>query len=173
MAFQGNMNLAARVKGFHACIEHLKESEEGGTWGWGGRGEVALGGRSMGARAAVIAASELLSQSKSKSTAPKTLVLVSYPLKGPNNDIRDKILLDLPSAVNVLFVIGDRDSMCPLELLNDVRKKMKAKSWLVVVAGMDHGMHGKNERALVELSGKWAAEWVGGERGAKEKVLTG
>jgi predicted alpha/beta-hydrolase family hydrolase len=156
------MNLGARVKGFHACIAHLEETEDD-------KNRVVFGGRSMGARGAVVAASEAIKSSK-PSPSSVNLVLVSYPLQGPK-DVRDQILLDLPADVSVLFISGDRDSMCPLKLLRGVIKKMKAQTWLVVVEGLDHGMHGKGERVLGEQSGQVAAEWVAGQRGEKERVL--
>jgi len=111
----------------------------------------------MGARAAVIAATE-----QQVNNLPVHLVLVSYPLQGPK-DIRDQILLDLDPNVSVLFVVGDRDDMCPLDMLNELREKMKAKSWLIVVEGMDHGMHGggaKKENLLGEEVGRLGATWA-------------
>jgi pimeloyl-ACP methyl ester carboxylesterase len=99
------------------------------------------------------------------------LVLASYPLKGPKDDVRDQILLDLPGSVKVLFICGDRDAMCPLDMLNEVTSKMKAKSQLVIMRGADHGMHVKPaslEKEYGEQTGKIAAEWVAG--GIKEKV---
>jgi predicted alpha/beta-hydrolase family hydrolase len=154
LVFQGSMNLASRVKGFHACIENVDEEKGDVT-------HLVLGGRSMGARAAVMAAAEVLEQDEE---AAVKLVLVSYPLQGPK-DVRDHILLSLPASVNVLFVIGDRDAMCPLDLLNDVRSKMEAKSQLVVVQGADHGMHTKPtsvEQEVGEQSGIVAASWLAG-----------
>jgi predicted alpha/beta-hydrolase family hydrolase len=154
LVFQGSMNLASRVKGFHACIEHVDEKTGDAT-------RLVLGGRSMGARVAVMAAAEVLEQDEE---AAVKLVLVSYPLQGPK-DVRDQILLSLPASVSVLFVIGDRDAMCPLDLLNDVRSKMKAKSQLVVVQGADHGMHTKPasvEQEVGEQSGTVAASWLAG-----------
>ncbi|KAF2181819.1 hypothetical protein K469DRAFT_713411 [Zopfia rhizophila CBS 207.26] len=164
--FQGNMNLTARVKGFHALIEHLIQTHENKA------GDLVLGGRSMGARAAVMAASEVVS-SKSSASNNVLLILVSYPLQGPK-DIRDQILLDLPADVSVLFIIGSKDSMCPLELLNGVRQKMKAKSWLLVVKDADHGMHVSSkaaERGLGEMTGRMAAEWVGGRNEETEEKI--
>ncbi|OAL02439.1 hypothetical protein IQ06DRAFT_116573 [Phaeosphaeriaceae sp. SRC1lsM3a] len=152
LAFQGSMNLASRVKGFHACIEHLG----------GDQRSLVLGGRSMGARAAVMAASEVLAKDNKEDVA---LILASYPLQGPK-DVRDQILLDLPASVRVLFVIGDRDAMCPLDLLDGVRKKMKSKNQLVVVRTADHGMHvkpAKMEKEIGEQTGRVAAEWVAGQ----------
>jgi predicted alpha/beta-hydrolase family hydrolase len=119
----------------------------------------------MGARAAVMAATE-------DDEKVVELVLVSYPLKGPKDDIRDQILKDLPASIRVLFVIGDRDAMCPLDMLDEVRKKMKAKSQLVVVRGADHGMHVKPasmEKEYGEETGRIAAEWISGN--VKEEVV--
>ncbi|KAF2638950.1 hypothetical protein P280DRAFT_67466 [Massarina eburnea CBS 473.64] len=172
LAFQGSMNLAARVKSFHACLSHL-ESDNAEKGAREERGKeivgVVLGGRSMGSRAAVMAATDLLSCSSPSSTSPPniSLVLVSYPLKGPK-DIRDQILLDLPSSVRVLFIVGDRDGMCPLDLLDGIRKRMKAASRLVVVKGADHGMHVKpaaREREYGEETGVLGARWVDGKLG--------
>jgi predicted alpha/beta-hydrolase family hydrolase len=152
LAFQGSMNLGSRVKGFHACIQHLgRESKK-----------LVLGGRSMGARAAVMAASEVLEEDEDKEVE---LVLVSYPLQGPKA-VRNQILLDLPESVRVLFVIGERDGMCPLDLLEGVRKKMKAKSQSVIVRGADHGMHtkpAKMEKGVGEETGRVAARWLAGD----------
>ncbi|KAF2680238.1 hypothetical protein K458DRAFT_373988 [Lentithecium fluviatile CBS 122367] len=159
LAFQGSINLKARVKGFHACISHLETTNLKEK-------TLVLGGRSMGARTAVIAATEVLSSSSPPSDLK--LMLVSYPLKGPKDDIRDQILLDLPSTIHILFVIGDKDVMCPLDMLNATRKKMAAESQLVVVKGADHGMHVKGkdkEQRVGEESGSRALGWVCGEMG--------
>jgi pimeloyl-ACP methyl ester carboxylesterase len=117
----------------------------------------------MGARAAVMAGSEVLEEGGTD--LELELVLVSYPLKGPK-DTRDQILLDLPASVKILFVVGDRDSMCPLEMLDEVRSKMAAKSKLVIVKGADHGMHvkpAKLEKDIGEHTGRVAADWVAGK----------
>lgn len=162
------MNLAARVKGFHACLENLRSVRAKGQKKTTTL-QIVFGGRSMGARAAVMAASHVIGQAQNDGGEKPAirLILVSYPLKGPKDDIRDQILLDLSELVTVLFVIGDRDSMCPLDLLESVRGKMKAKSQLVVVKGADHGMHvkpAKREREVGEESGQLAAEWVEGSK---------
>jgi predicted alpha/beta-hydrolase family hydrolase len=140
--FQGTMNVKSRTKMFHAIIEHE---------GWG----QVLGGRSMGARAAVMAAHN--------KHGVKALVLVSYPLKNEKGDVRDQILLDLNQDIEVVFVSGDRDEMCDLGELDEVRRKMKAKSWLIVVQDADHGMNVKPKKAtdmLGRLAGEVAAEWL-------------
>jgi hypothetical protein len=119
----------------------------------------------MGARAAVIAA---LEEGFPEGENGK-LVLVSYPLTAGKDggtrefERREKILLDLPETVEVLFVIGSRDAQCDLGLLEDVRGRIKVRSWLCVVVGADHGMECRPKSCTKEMrrvSGKVAAEWM-------------
>jgi predicted alpha/beta-hydrolase family hydrolase len=156
LAFQGSMNLKARTKGFHACIEEIhssqKTTQKRKSKEQMKRKRMLLGGRSMGARAAVIAASEHLAEKDNEQEETSIqLVLVSYPLQGPKDDLRDQILLDLPESISVLFIIGDKDAMCPLDLLNETRSKMVAKSQVVVVKDADHGMNIKPASATKEV----------------------
>jgi predicted alpha/beta-hydrolase family hydrolase len=178
LAFQGSMNLEARTKGFDACINELYSSQETGYKGKakeeGIEKRLLLGGRSMGARAAVITASDWLAERNDDAgdECSVQLVLISYPLQGPKDDLRDQILLDLPETVNILFIIGDRDAMCSLDLLNETKSKMSAKSQLVVVRGADHGMQVKPASMTKELgeeTGRVAARWV--EEGLEEDVI--
>jgi hypothetical protein len=160
LAFQGIMNLGARVKGFDAVSEDAKSS---------GAGTVpCFGGRSMGARAAVIAATAQFDTAVGV-TNVSSLILASYPLVSEKGDLRDRILLELPAEMSVLFISGDRDSMCDIRKLNEVKGKMKAKSWMVVVKGADHGMNvagGKKATEAVGVeTGKVAAKWLIGEKG--------
>jgi predicted alpha/beta-hydrolase family hydrolase len=153
VCFQGTMNLQSRVKTFHTVIDHENMDNE----------TLVLGGRSMGARAAVIAMKE-------KGAKKGHLVLASYPLVGQNGEIRDKILLDVDEGVDVLFISGDGDNMCNIQQLNTVRSKMKASSWLMLVKGADHGMSLKPKDAVDAMrlySGLAAAKWVAG-KGLKE-----
>lgn len=173
LAFQGSMNLGARIRGFHACYRHVRGNIEAYSRRPGSAEKtLVLGGRSMGARAAVIAATELADElreiereSGSGARIRMKLVLVSYPLKGPS-DVRDQILLHLPNEAEVLFVIGESDAMCPLKMLEEVRRKMEAKTRLVVVGGADHGMNVKPARRTKEVgmeTGRVTARWLAGE----------
>lgn len=147
VCFQGVMNLPSRMKMFHAVVADQ----------FGGVKEVALGGRSMGSRAAVLAAQG------SDMIKVHALVLVSYPLKGGKGDVRDQILLDLNDDVDVLFISGDNDSMCDLAELTAVRQRMKAKTWMVTVESADHGMNLRPKRAteqIVKMTGRIAADWL-------------
>ena len=150
VCFQGNRSLQARIRAFHKVTQHENPSS-------------ALGGRSMGARAAVLTA---LERGKDENTA---LVLVSYPLfaghAGETREFerRERILLDLPASVDVLFIIGSEDPQGHLKDLAQVRTRMKARSWLVEVQGADHGMDLKSDRGsrLTRImSGVIAARWL-------------
>lgn len=142
LCFQGNMNLKSRVKMFSEVIAsdlNVKTPR-------------CLGGRSMGARAAVIAVTKNSSH----------LVLVSYPLHTAK-ETRDQLLLDLPASIKVIFVCGDRDEMCDLERLEEVRRKMSCKTWRVVVEDADHGMNVKPKAGTQEVgrkTGDVVAMWL-------------
>ena len=142
LCFQGNINLKSRVKMFREMIASKLNVHTPSC----------LGGRSMGARAAIMAASEDTTH----------LVLVSYPLHTAK-ETRDQVLLDLPASIKVIFVSGDRDDMCDLERLEEVRRKMRCKTWRVVVENADHGMNVKPKagtREVGEKTGNVVAMWL-------------
>ena len=68
------------------------------------------------------------------------LVCLGYPLCGGGDPskLRDQVLRDLRTPI--LFVQGTRDSLCPLDLLESVRKEMSAPNVLHVVEGGDHSL---------------------------------
>jgi uncharacterized protein len=68
------------------------------------------------------------------------LVCLGYPLCGAGDParLRDKVLRDLRTPI--LFVQGTRDSLCPLDLLENVRQEMNAPNFLHVVEGGDHSL---------------------------------
>ena len=143
LCFQGNMNLNSRTEMFKAVCKNQGYAK-------------CLGGRSMGARAAVMTATKETTH----------LVLISYPLhtdKRVRGDIRDQILLDLPATVKVIFVSGDSDVMCTLDRLEMVRSKMRCDSWRVVVQGADHGMNVKPKIGMKDIgmmSGEVVVKWL-------------
>lgn len=94
-------------------------------------GPVVLAGKSMGGRVGCHVALE---------EDVDALVCFGYPLKGAGKSgkLRDRVLLDLETPV--LFIQGTRDPLCPLELLDDVREKMSARSELYVVQGGNHSL---------------------------------
>jgi hypothetical protein len=68
------------------------------------------------------------------------LVCLGYPLCGAGDPkrMRDKVLRDLRTPI--LFVQGTRDSLCPLDLLENIRKEMTAPNFLHIVEGGDHSL---------------------------------
>ena len=97
----------------------------------GGR-KLVLGGRSMGGRVASLLVSEGLHADG--------LVFLSYPLHpaGKPDKLRDAHLPAIRCPM--LFVQGDRDTLCDLELLRPVLKKLGRRAQLSVFPGADHGM---------------------------------
>ena len=97
----------------------------------GGR-KLALGGRSMGGRVASLLVADGL--------AAAGLVFLSYPLHpaGKPEKLRDAHLPAIPCPM--LFVQGDRDTLCDLALLRPVLKKLGKRAQLSVFPGADHGM---------------------------------
>ena len=70
----------------------------------------------------------------------RAIVCFGYPLCGAGDrlKLRDQVLLELKTPI--LFVQGTRDSLCPLDLLEDVRRRMDAPSTLHIVEGGDHSL---------------------------------
>ncbi len=100
-------------------------------------------GKSMGSRVGchVAAADDDVAQSV------KALVCLGYPLvgMGKRSPLRDKVLVDLRTPI--LLVQGTRDSLCPLEKLEEVRGRMQARHELHVVEGGSHSLE-VGKRAL-------------------------
>jgi predicted alpha/beta-hydrolase family hydrolase len=68
------------------------------------------------------------------------VICLGYPLcaAGDPTKLRDEVLVSL--ATPILFVQGTRDRLCPLELLDGVRRRMSAPNALDVVEGGDHSL---------------------------------
>src|SRR5260370_35010840 len=100
-------------------------------------GPVVLIGKSMGGRVGCHLALE------EEVTA---VICLGYPLCGAGNPgkMRDAVLLE--STQPMLFVQGTRDSLCPLDLLESGRQKVKAPNQLYAVeAGNDSLMVTKGQ----------------------------
>lgn len=94
-------------------------------------GPVGLAGKSMGGRVGCHVALV---------DPVQAVICFGYPLcgAGDRSRLRDQVLLEL--KVPILFVQGTRDPLCPLDLLESVRKRMHAPSTLHVVEGADHSL---------------------------------
>jgi uncharacterized protein len=94
-------------------------------------GPIVLAGKSMGSRVGChVALAEKV----------EALICFGYPLcgAGDRSKLRDQVLIELQPPI--LFVQGTRDPLCPLDLLEAVRKRMRAPSSLHVVDGGDHSL---------------------------------
>jgi predicted alpha/beta-hydrolase family hydrolase len=97
----------------------------------GGR-KLVLGGRSMGGRVTSMLVADGLHADG--------LVFLSYPLHpaGRPDKLRDAHLPAI--ACPMLFVQGDRDTLCDLALLRPILKRLGKRAQLAVFPGADHGM---------------------------------
>lgn len=95
------------------------------------RGPIVLIGKSMGSRVGCHLALE---------EKVAAVVCLGYPLcgAGDRTKLRDQVLLALRTPI--LFVQGTRDSLCPLDLLENTRSQMTAVNELHVVEGGDHSL---------------------------------
>jgi uncharacterized protein len=110
------------IAAHRAALSALRESHDG---------PIVLAGKSMGGRIGChVALIEPVA----------AVICFGYPLCGAGNrsKLRDQVLLELRRPA--MFVQGTRDPLCPLELLQDVRKRMKAPSTLYAVDGADHSL---------------------------------
>ncbi|TAQ88653.1 hypothetical protein B7494_g3004 [Chlorociboria aeruginascens] len=123
----------------------------------------AFGGRSKGSVAAVEA---------SLHSNVKRLILFSLPLSYDRSSDPGRDLLHLPQDllllqqdVEVLFIGGDRDELCVLEDLAEIRKRMKARSWWIRIEGADHGIKFEMEkrRSVCKFVGNIAGKWLSGD----------
>lgn len=94
-------------------------------------GPIVLIGKSMGGR---IGCHLSLAEKIDK------LICLGFPLcaMGDRTKMRDEVLRQLTRPI--LFVQGTRDPLCPLDLLEEVRKDMKTPNELHIVEGGDHSL---------------------------------
>lgn len=97
----------------------------------GQRGKIVLIGKSMGGRVGCHVSLE---------HSVDAVVCLGYPLKGMGKraPLRDEVLLSMTTPV--LFVQGTNDNLCPLDLLDSVRQRMRAHNELHVVEGGNHSL---------------------------------
>jgi uncharacterized protein len=97
----------------------------------GHSGPTILIGKSLGARVGCHLALE---------EEVNAVICLGYPLCGGGDPakLRAEVLLALSTPI--LFVQGTRDQLCPLHLLESVRKEMKAVNKLHLVEGGDHSL---------------------------------
>jgi uncharacterized protein len=94
-------------------------------------GPIVLAGKSMGGRVGCHVALV---------DPVEAVICFGYPLcgAGDRSKLRDQVLLEQKTPI--LFAQGTRDPLCPLDLLEGVRKQMRAPSTLTVAEGGDHSL---------------------------------
>jgi len=110
------------IAAHRAALASLREKHDG---------PIVLAGKSMGGRIGChVALVEPV----------EAVICLGYPLcgAGDRSKLRDQVLLELRTPA--MFVQGTRDPLCPLDLLEGVRKRMRAPSTLHVVDGADHSL---------------------------------
>ena len=112
--------LPSLVAAHRAALARASKRHAGAVW---------LVGKSMGSRVGCHLALE---------EPVDGLVCLGYPLRSTSGKLRDEVLLAL--ARPILFVQGTRDPLCPLDVLADVRRRMRAPNTLHVVDGGDHSL---------------------------------
>jgi len=123
-------------------------------------------GKSMGGRVA----SQMVAEKK---LPVEGLIFLGYPLHpaGDQSKLRDTHLYSL--SVPSLFFAGTRDSLCNLEILQTVLKKLSAPWKLDIIEGGDHSFHLPKSMGIsqsdvydriVQTSNKWLAMNFGNEK---------
>ncbi|TSQ01559.1 KDEL motif-containing protein 1 [Bagarius yarrelli] len=129
-----SLNLIHRVKAYEAAVVYLISLDRFRLT------KIFLGGRSMGARAAVALARHLCVK---KEVEVQGLVCVSFPLHPPSQTHahvkRSEDLIAL-SQIPVLFVSGTADNMCERQILERVREQMESPNSVHWVEGANHGL---------------------------------
>ena len=124
-------------------------------------GPIVLAGKSMGGRVGChVALVEKVA----------AVICFGYPLcgAGDRSRLRDQVLLELGTPI--LFAQGTRDPLCPVELLEDVRKRMRASSRLHIVEGGDHSL--LVAKATLKAQGSTQEDADEGVRSAIARFLT-
>jgi predicted alpha/beta-hydrolase family hydrolase len=106
-----------------------------------------LGGRSMGGRVASMLAAE--------GFPAGALIFLGYPLHpaGRPEKLRDAHLADVRCPM--LFMQGDRDSLCDLALLRPVIERLGSRATLVSFEGADHSLRSVPADILAHTALEW------------------
>ncbi|BCR04314.1 alpha/beta hydrolase [Desulfuromonas versatilis] len=139
---------------WRAAFEFIRDHDKLGA------GEIVVSGKSMGGRiGSQLVADGLLPADR--------LILFGYPLHpaGKPDQLRDAHLYRIKTPT--LFIQGTRDSMCKLEKLEGVVKKMPKRPRLEIIDGGDHSFkvpkaQGRSPREVFAEILQRTADWLGG-----------
>jgi predicted alpha/beta-hydrolase family hydrolase len=97
----------------------------------GHSGPIVLIGKSLGARVGCHLALE---------EEVAAVICLGYPLCGGGDPAKLRAAVLRAISTPVLFVQGTRDRLCPLQLLESIRREMKALNRIHIVEGGDHSL---------------------------------
>jgi uncharacterized protein len=111
---------------------------------------VFIGGKSLGGRTAA----ELISRGEEgEGIVAAGLVELGYPLHRPGH--KETLFTEPLRKIGVpsLFVIGEKDPFCDVELLRPLLQQFLHPAELVVVPGGNHSLHRPGSRRAAEVNG--------------------
>lgn len=120
--------------------------------------KIIVSGKSMGGRVvSQMAADRLIS--------PDGLIFLGYPLHPPGQKEKKKADHLYTIKVPMLFFAGTRDTLCDLDTIKSVVRKIKVKKELVIVKGGDHSFKmpksmGRNEGDVYTGITEKCVEWL-------------
>ncbi|XP_057191895.1 testis-expressed protein 30 [Triplophysa rosa] len=150
------LNLAYRIRAYRAAVDYLKAHERYTP------NSIFLGGRSMGARAAVAVGRVMCAEQED---AVQGLLCLSFPLHPPgktHTHIERSQDLRALSHTPVLFVSGTADTMCEQKLMENVIKLMQCPIAVHWVKGASHGLtvRGRTEESVSEEVNSQIITWI-------------
>ncbi|XP_065149342.2 testis-expressed protein 30 [Paramisgurnus dabryanus] len=150
------LNLAYRIRAYRAVVDYLKTHERYTP------NSIFLGGRSMGARAA-IAVGRLMCEVQED--VVQGLLCLSFPLHPPGQThvhIQRSQDLCALSHTPVMFISGTADNMCEQKLLENVMKLMQCPTDIHWVRGAGHGLtvRGMTEESVLEEVNSHIIAWI-------------
>ncbi|KAB5576816.1 hypothetical protein PHYPO_G00202870 [Pangasianodon hypophthalmus] len=151
-----SLNLAHRVRAYEAAMVYLKSLDRFTL------SNIFLGGRSMGARAAVALGRHLCFKEE---VNVQGLLCVSFPLHPPGQThahVKRSEDLRALSHIPVLFVSGTADNMCERQLLEHVVEQMESPSSVHWVEGANHGLavKGRTEESVLDEVNSQIITWI-------------
>ncbi|CAK6966358.1 testis-expressed protein 30 [Scomber scombrus] len=151
------LNLAYRVKAYHAVWNYLKSLQKFTIK------HIFVGGRSMGCRAAAAVARQLSDESED---AVQGVISLSFPLHPPGQTDahrqRSEDLRGLPEHMPLLFVSGTEDNMCDRGLFDGMIKEIKAQVEVFWLNGGSHGLKvkGRSEESVLDEVNLQVITWI-------------
>ncbi|TRY91838.1 hypothetical protein DNTS_027191 [Danionella cerebrum] len=150
------INLLYRIKAYGAVVDYLMTHKRFSP------SSLFLGGRSLGARAAVAVCNQMCAEHQD---VVRGLLCLSFPMYQPGKpqtyNERTEGLRAL-SQTPVLFVSGTADSMCKQKDLKTLMEAMESISAVHWVIGGTHGLavHGRSEDSVLEEVNAHIISWV-------------